>query len=106
MSGVDDLVTWMRQQLDDDERAARAWLPLGNPAAADREHIARHDPARVLAEVDAKRRVIDVLRGFEPNDEWSTQPDMGLRQNNAAGALRALALPYADRPGYRDEWRP
>lgn len=71
----DDLVARLRhawdereRQLDEDERAALAWMPFGNPTDADRDHIARRDPARVLAEVErgrrdiaAKRRILDKL---------------------------------------------
>lgn len=124
-----DLVTWLHAQLDEDERVATAAYPnvwtadegmaegeywivpdhFASSAAVARgpknaEHIARWDPDRVLAKVRADRRVIDTLRGYEPNDEWGTQPDMGQRANNAAGALRALAQPYAGRPGWREEW--
>ena len=59
-------------------------------------HMARHDPARVLAECDAKRRIVEELqRGVEPGDEW-TDPTV----------LKLLALPYADHPDFREEWRP
>jgi hypothetical protein len=77
------------------------------------EHIARWDPARVLAEVDAKRRILDEVvedatgldmsvdldRRTRPRDEV-TEPYLG------DVLVRLLALPYADRPGYREEWRP
>ncbi len=43
-------------------------------------------PDRVLTECEAKRRIIT---------NWGFP-----------GALRALALPYADHPDYREEWRP
>ena len=68
---------------------------------ADGAHIARHDPARVLREVEAKRRIVDVAgrrldryigTGAQVAFEWLT--------------LRLLALPYDDRDGYREEWRP
>lgn len=66
------------------------------------EHIARWDPARVLAEVAAKRRIIEhVVRGrayYWDTDNTLFPPGLAI--------LGALALPYADRPGYRDEWRP
>jgi hypothetical protein len=72
---------------------------------ADREHIARWDPARVLADIAAKRFVIETLRGYEPDDEWDTEPDMGRRSNNAAGAVRRLAQQFAGRPGWDEAWR-
>ncbi|MFV2094840.1 DUF6221 family protein [Micromonospora sp. LOL_014] len=85
---MSDLIAWLREQLDEDERVAReastasaewregsSWLadlrdPLPSqrralrPGAkllsdADARHIARHDPARVLAEVEARRAIID-----------------------------------------------
>jgi hypothetical protein len=68
-------------------------------------HIARWDPARVLAEVKAKRFVIETLRSYEPDDEWDTEPDMGKRSNNAAGAVRRLAQQFAGRPGWDEAWR-
>jgi hypothetical protein len=67
------------------------------------EHIARHDPARVLREVEAKRRIVDSFAaGME------AEP---LRRGTEGYAivrmvLRLLTLPYSDRPGYRDEWKP
>jgi hypothetical protein len=60
---VSDLVAFLNARLDEDEAAARAaagapWLPdIGTDAVA--EHIARHDPARVLREIAAKRAIVD-----------------------------------------------
>lgn len=70
-------------------------------------HIARHNPARVLREIDAKRRILDLHDELE-NASWRDEYDestngqiSGLYQ-----AIRLLALRYADRPGYRAEWKP
>jgi hypothetical protein len=70
------------------------------------QHIARHDPARVLAECEAKRRIVE---------EWDAahrvalaSPQYSYDEGIATGllaALYALALPYADHPDYREEWR-
>lgn len=62
------------------------------------EHIARHDPARVLAEVEAKRRRLELLadaiqRGHDDSDI-------------ASELLPLEALPYDRHPDYRDTWRP
>lgn len=57
------------------------------------------DPARVLAECEAKRALImETIRPFIGRDNVIAR--------NAAIALRLLAWPYADRPGYRQEWKP
>lgn len=68
--------------------------------AARAEHIARHDPARVLAEVDAKRQIVDGVAGADPHGAYITGTF------TAWDALRLLALPYADHPDYREEWTP
>lgn len=56
------------------------------------EHIARHDPARVLAEVQAKRGILDLIN--QRGDDMSVY------------YLRRLALVYADHPDYDEAWKP
>lgn len=68
-----------------------------------REHIARHDPARVLAEVDAKRRIIAEYERFAAERRRMMG---GWDPGDVSPILAALALPYADQPGYRQEWKP
>lgn len=62
------LVEFLRARLDEDEAAAKAWLPFGNPDAAARNHVARHDPGRVLREVTHKRTIL------ERHDWWFNRP--------------------------------
>lgn len=127
---MDDLVQWLRAQLDEDERIARAaggvgWLraehpgetvvifdsrgePVvydeGWPTEEQQAHIAEWDPARVLREIDAKRQIIDQHERYAAERRrmmggWDPQSD-------DSPILAALAAVYADRPGYREEWRP
>jgi len=56
----------------------------------DAEFIASHNPARILAECEAKRRIVEGLGGL-------------IAQRRV---VRWLALPYADHPDYRPEWKP
>jgi hypothetical protein len=141
---TDDPVTWLRAQLDEDERLAQeaadgdggTWymgerwnvfrdedvapegcgdvhrLVVYGNVRSQSEHIARHDPARVLAEVAAKRAILDL---HDPNDttgkrRWCVgciEPDLpGLMVRMPCQHARLLAAPYADRPGYRNEWAP
>lgn len=132
---MDDLVQWLRAQLDEDERIARAaegdpvfdgtgiviernrarGFPdrsagLISPVAA---HIAEWDPARVLREIDAQRRIIE-LHALE----YRERPERAIGEADdpfcaecfgegyPCETLRLLALPFADRPGYKDDWRP
>ncbi|MGW4695167.1 DUF6221 family protein [Kitasatospora cineracea] len=114
---TDDLVAFLRERLDEDERDPGGW-----------------SPARVLAEVDAKRRIVAAsnaecpptcraehtfsgscsLRWMGPLNEqdgerWLTD-DTGARYEPppvvTEWTLRLLALPYAAHPDYRPEWAP
>lgn len=147
---MDDLIAFIRSCLDDDERAARAAavLPYGSAkwfAGAEGsvfgidqgsdmhvrgavlslddigEHIARWDPARVLAEIDAKRKLLDLHAPFKSNwhrgvlqcdhcaELCHSRSGLGCDSPDApypCPTVRLIALPYADRPGYLEEWRP
>jgi len=139
---MDDLVQWFGEQLDDDERIARAaahgeageWtnggsypvsvagdLPEGadaferavafdegSPSEEQAAHIARHDPARVLRDIAADRKLlalfvevgareVDLDDAFEYAHGWVNALGMAVR-------LRASA--FSERRGYREEWRP
>jgi hypothetical protein len=77
-------------------------------------HIVRHDPARVLRDIEARRRLVS-LHAKDKDHDGCTICDNG---NNSCGCmsgwywkypcdtLKILALPYADHPDYRAEWRP
>jgi hypothetical protein len=142
MDVMDGLITWLRAQLDDDERLTRLcgdvpWVAdvtgmvhvdpaairdnklafghLGYVAGADRNqlgdayraHIARNDPARVLREVKSKRQIV---KECENQAAWESTTGRKYPATTAwalaVTTLHLLALPYADRPGYRDEWKP
>ncbi len=60
-------------------------------------------PARVLAECEAKRRIVELLA-----EDWRISREKlppGLADHEPL-LLRLLALPYTDHPDYREEWRP
>lgn len=141
----DDPVTFLRARLDEDKaRAAAAaedagarWYYGGGYVLARREDdmvatgshdfldqergefIAAHDPARVLAEVEAKQQLLDEHEADsfgdcttcarpedfdedgDGNRTWSRSS-----QPFPCPTLRLLSLPYADHPDYREEWRP
>ena len=126
---MSDLVEFLRARLGEDEAVALAatagpWHKVDGGVTdladawpvsmteydnvdndqADRAHIARHDPARVLADVEAKRRIIadrEHIDASAGDTEWHS----GYSDGNY-DALRALALPYADHPDYDESWRP
>jgi len=67
------------------------------PFEANAQHIIDNNPARVLAEVDAQQRIIDM---------WDPNVLAGSYFDALAEVLCLLALPYAGHPDYREEWRP
>ena len=152
MSGVDELVTFVRAALDRDEQVAlaatagpwwhdpgKAWLgpeafeaydlrkgeefvgygesPFSGCIAAtgpgshvqsmaDAEHIARWDPARVLAEVQAKRAILDLAQPAVMRALATQDPDFRDGYVTACeDAVKLLAQPYAGQPGWREEWQ-
>lgn len=140
---VSDLVEFLRARLAEDEQTARRalggeWTCLVAPRfAAPGErgeievggqvlavptpetglHIARHDPARTLREVAAKRAIIDEHEithdTVTAEGNFSSEPGCGTchemdGETYAGGycrTLRLLALPYADHPDYDESWR-
>jgi hypothetical protein len=130
-----DLVQFLRARMDEDEKIALA-VPVisgcvppahwGSSAVPGNEtyvlgtahdinaetvegaaHIRRHDPARVLAEVDAKRRIICDHTAMRPG--WCNTCDVpGDYRGNVHGCqtLRLLALSYRDHSDFRPEWTP
>jgi hypothetical protein len=87
----------------------------GPPHDQAAEHAARHDPARVLAECAAKRRLVLACRESRADQAFLGARPQGMadfplsprdQHQLAALALALLALPYADHHDYRPEWRP
>lgn len=98
--GVDDLIEWATAQVADDESradVATAAFLQGDRTGLNGVHpsVLRHvygwTPARVLRLTSTLRRLLD---GFSYEG----------RETFAIMAL--VEALYADRPGYREEWRP
>ncbi|MET8773362.1 DUF6221 family protein [Streptomyces sp. NPDC004658] len=122
---MDDLITFLRARLDEDEQTARAahapnWSTDGRRGlhygvedgwmadaltTGDADHIARHDPARVLREVEAKRMIVERFADLSGED-WKPSAPRVVRLQELRDSVRCLAVAYADHPDYRDDWRP
>jgi hypothetical protein len=120
---VSDLVAFLTARLDEDqwiaEGAARTgviaphcgeWLPVhfgqgGFDARVD-DHLARHDPARVLRETEAKRKILDTVvplidqMAERIESEWGHDP-----RSDPWQLEKILAAVWSDHEGFRDEWR-
>jgi hypothetical protein len=73
--------------------------PLGARQAA---FIVRHDPDRVLAEVEAKR---EMLRQYD-NLAYNVMSDDQTGVWALEAVIRAFAVAHADHPDYNQAWRP
>jgi hypothetical protein len=93
------LTEFLTARLDEDEADARG--DDGSPTP-----IGMWDPDRVLAEVAAKRAIVDMAgRSFVPSDA-EVVPGMSPTQTMAWLNLTYLAALYADHPDYDEAWRP
>ncbi|MBX7464946.1 DUF6221 family protein [Streptomyces sp. NPDC057910] len=125
-----DLVQFIRGRLDEDASRASNWhdleceihthLGTGLAAAVAASRMFADvpgavcdcgGPARVLADVEAKRQILAECSDWYDKVNASTtekypMPDLAGRFEVAMPILRLLALPYADRSDYREEWRP
>jgi hypothetical protein len=131
------LTEFLLARIAEDEEAAdqSVQLPSGllHIGSPDTPLILVWSPARVLAECEAKRRIVEwhekwpVLVQTEPKMEtdptdirgytmrmtqqiqWQTEREYFRRFGEAPPSgpiLRLLAAVYADHPDYREEWKP
>jgi hypothetical protein len=76
--------------------------PSDHPQSmTDAQHIARHDPARVLRQAEALRRIVDDCAQII-GESSSASPEYGL----AVAILKNVAAVDADHKDYQPEWRP
>jgi Family of unknown function (DUF6221) len=126
---MNDLITYLRAQFDNDEQAAQAteagdwdgdrsildartgrYIAVG-PYGCDMDQedvaqIVRWDPKRVLVEVDAKRCILELCVGRLFDDDGQPRFDDGWSRElvDARYMLRFLAMPYAGHSDYDPAW--
>ena len=129
---MSDLMAFLSARLDEDEAAAKAatpppWRAAGedilsdtddphwagacaaNASGADAVHIARHDPVRVLREVEAKRNILaryeDCLARQEDQD-YPYAPAAEQAREYEDFVLPNLAASYSGHHDYDEDWTP
>lgn len=117
------IVDFLRERIEEDRVLAQAaiddlygpddcYFDTSNRHIVD--HYLRHEPARVLREVEAKRRIMerhsrddsflkdaDYCRGCPPDTIGFPEVEL-----NDCPELRDLAAVYSDHEAYQAEWRP
>ena len=98
--------------IDDDGQEGFVIPRIGGGADTEgvARHVARHDPARALREVAAKRAIV----AEHERDQSTMSPDMGddvlqariVTLGRTGSVLRHLASAWSDHPDYRAEWAP
>jgi hypothetical protein len=110
------LTEFLLARLDEDEAAAReaaraeeaTTVPAGSGAAA--PGVVRLSPARALAEVEAKRRIVTLAYEATGLDmDGDVEREVNARRESGVEfvgerMLRAIVLPYADHPDHDDAW--
>ena len=126
------LTDFLLARIAEDERAARKLAETDRRPVLSLATTVNH-PDRILLECEAKRRIIELHRSWpvlvetpptfeqagsdadsmtfrmSQQIQWQTQQEYVARFGSeppSAPMMRALALPYADHPDFRDEWRP
>lgn len=98
------LADFLLARIAEDEARAEYVHDYGSWSSTD-----HYTPARVLAECEAKRRIVDLHAPIE-GAVWPTCSCCGMYGEAdvdwPCATLRALALPYADHDDYREEFKP
>ena len=86
-------------------------MALNEGCAAEGEtHFSRWLPDRVLAECEAKRRIVELHDGVHECEGPNRVADPDVDGSDGYGGpcytLMFLALPYASHPDYRESWKP
>jgi hypothetical protein len=116
------LTDFILQRIAEDEAAAREAIRMRDridfirpPEVPDLAFEAWEDapvpfvavgPERVLAECEAKRRIVKRAQRASEAFRQSINPVTSGVAMTMDLVLTDLALPYADHPDYREEWRP
>ncbi|ONK14482.1 hypothetical protein STBA_52670 [Streptomyces sp. MP131-18] len=111
MNGMDDLITFVRARIEEDEQTARAasavWGKEDERQARDglspasRAHAGRQDPAHVLRQAEALSALTNVMAPIVLGEHNGRA-----MQGVGMYALFGIAAIWSDHPDFREEWTP
>ena len=106
------LTEFLLARIAEEEHVAQQWPlaldppPKGHAFWIDTAGHPVYEPrTKVLAECEAKRRIVEI-HGPSDRREYDYALCKRCTDGHPCDTLRLLALPYADHPDYREEWRP
>jgi len=113
---VTDLPDFLLARIAEDEALATAVNPDPVIRTSDSAVVAFLDAwhaDRVLAECAAKRRLVELAKAADAKDKSIPREDVKQSTMILVGTIDGLvlammcaALPYADHPDWREEWKP
>ena len=110
-NGSREQVAAIDVQASEPDQWDRIWVKRAGAQRGIAEHIAMHDPAAVLADITAKRAIVELHTGAH---ECSSYDPVSRDFNNCVwidadslcSTLRLLASASSTWPGYQTEWAP
>jgi hypothetical protein len=102
---LNEMVAWFRSQLTKDEQAHTPIVEKRSLLTSE-NHVDTYMWAmakQALSEITAKRDVIAWWEQRKP--PWGSADEQVIHEDGE-DVIRMLMVPYADRMGYRQDWRP
>jgi hypothetical protein len=108
MKCVNELAEFLLARVGEDEAVARAVRGSGvhDDRPLVKEWIGVANPQRMLVWSDARRRIVALHRTATGAGTDAAATCGGCGHPEPCPTLRLMALPFADHPDYREDWRP
>lgn len=107
---MNELAEFLLARVGEDEAVARAARGSGvhDDRPVVKEWIGLANPERMLVWSDARRRIVALHRTATSATAAADSAAMcgGCGHPEPCPTLRLMALPFADHPDYREDWRP
>lgn len=105
---MNELAEFLLARVGEDEAVARAARGSGvhDDRPVVKEWIGLANPERMLVWSDARRRIVALHQSGVVGSHDGLQSCGGCGHPEPCPTLRLMALPFADHPDFREDWRP